>query len=184
MLAGKTLEDIITGWQQELEKHTTAFVDQARLLATWDSSVLSNRHALLDLETELRAVHAGQEALDRQLGMIETHQKEVHDSLASIEAEAERLYASERSLMDADSQSRDRLYGRAQQVASALNAVASELTYSVDKINELASASLGDPNTPMGSVVRVLNNQLQALGQIEGRIQELDRQVEGVKANM
>lgn len=60
---------------QELEKHTTAFVDQARLLATWDSSVLSNRHALLDLEAELRAVHAGQEALDRQLGMIETHQK-------------------------------------------------------------------------------------------------------------
>jgi nuclear pore complex protein Nup62 len=62
--------------------------------------------------------------------------------------------------------------------------VAGELTTSVDRINELASASLGDPNTPMGSVVRVLNNQLQALGQIEGRIQELDRQVEGVKAAM
>lgn len=60
---------------QELEKHTAAFVDQARLLSTWDSAVLSNRHALLGLEAELRAVHAGQEALDRQLGMIETHQK-------------------------------------------------------------------------------------------------------------
>lgn len=36
--------------------------------------------------------------------------------MASIEAEAERLYASERGLMDADSQSRDRLYQRAQQV--------------------------------------------------------------------
>jgi hypothetical protein len=62
-------------WLQELEKHTAAFVEQARLLATWDSAVLSNRHALVDLEAELRAVHAGQEALDRQLGMIETHQK-------------------------------------------------------------------------------------------------------------
>ena len=60
---------------QELEKHTGSFVEQARVLATWDSAVLSNRHALLDLEAELRAVHAGQEALDRQLGMIETHQK-------------------------------------------------------------------------------------------------------------
>lgn len=69
-------------------------------------------------------------------------------------------------------------------MASALNAVAGELSYSVDKINELASASLGDPNTPMGSVVRVLNNQLQALGQIEGRIQELDRQIDGVKTAM
>jgi nuclear pore complex protein Nup62 len=69
-------------------------------------------------------------------------------------------------------------------VATALNSVAGELTYSVDKINELASASLGDPNTPMGSVVRVLNNQLQALGQIEGRIQDLDKQIDGVKAAM
>jgi nuclear pore complex protein Nup62 len=67
------------------------------------------------------------------------------------------------------------------QVASALNVVAGELSYSVDKINELASASLGDPNTPMGSVVRVLNNQLQALGQIEARTAELEKQIEGVK---
>lgn len=59
---------------QELEKHTAAFVEQSKLLATWDSAVLSNRHALLDLEAELRAVHAGQEALHKQLTMIETHQ--------------------------------------------------------------------------------------------------------------
>jgi hypothetical protein len=42
----------------------------------------------------------------------------VHDALSSIEAEAERMYASERGLMDADSQSRDRLYQRAQQVGT------------------------------------------------------------------
>lgn len=66
---------VLCCWLQELERHTAAFVEQARLLATWDSAVLSNRHALLDLEAELRGVHAGQEALDRQLGMIETHQK-------------------------------------------------------------------------------------------------------------
>lgn len=42
--------------------------------------------------------------------------QEVHDSLISVEVEAERLYASERGTMDADSQSRDRLYQRAQAV--------------------------------------------------------------------
>jgi hypothetical protein len=60
---------------QDLEKHTGAFVEQARLLATWDSAVLSNRHALLDLEADIMKVHRGQQALERQLGMIETHQK-------------------------------------------------------------------------------------------------------------
>lgn len=74
-LAGKSLEDIITSWQVELEKHSAAFVSQARVLAAWDGAVLANRHALLAVEAELRAVHAGQEALERQLCMIETHQK-------------------------------------------------------------------------------------------------------------
>ncbi len=37
-------------------------------------------------------------------------------ALKEIEAEAERMYANERTVMDADTQSRDRLYQRAQQV--------------------------------------------------------------------
>ena len=35
---------------------------------------------------------AGQEALDKKVGMLETHQREVHDALAAMEAEAQRLY--------------------------------------------------------------------------------------------
>eukprot|EP00882_Tetradesmus_deserticola_P020053 GHRQ01021608.1.p1 GENE.GHRQ01021608.1~~GHRQ01021608.1.p1 ORF type:complete len:218 (+),score=115.10 GHRQ01021608.1:43-654(+) len=180
-LAGKSLEDIMTGWQQELEKHSVAFVGQARLLAAWDSAVLSNRHALLDVEQELRAVHAGQDALERQLDMVETHQKEVHDSLLSVEAEAERLFTAERALMDGDTLDRDRLYSRAQAVSGSLSVLAMELTRSVDQVNDLAAASLGDPSTPMGSVVRVLNGQLQALGQLEGRIEELNGQLDALK---
>jgi hypothetical protein len=45
--------------------------------------------------------------------------QEVHDSLVSVEAEAERLFTAERALMDADTQDRDRLYGRAQAVSAA-----------------------------------------------------------------
>lgn len=37
-------------------------------------------------------VNKGQEALEKKLGMLETHQKEIHDSLVSIEGEASRLY--------------------------------------------------------------------------------------------
>ena len=34
----------------------------------------------------------GQEALVKKVGMLETHQREIHDALASMEAEATRLY--------------------------------------------------------------------------------------------
>lgn len=67
------------------------------------------------------------------------------------------------------------------QVSGALSSLASELTCSVDQVNELAAASLGDASTPMGSVVRVLNGQLQALGQLEGRVEELNGQLAALK---
>jgi nuclear pore complex protein Nup62 len=67
------------------------------------------------------------------------------------------------------------------QVSGALSVLATELTRSVDHVNDLAAASLGDPSTPMGSVVRVLNGQLQALNQLEGRIEELNGQLEALK---
>lgn len=53
--------------------------------------------------------------------------QEVHEALLSVEAEAERMFANERRLMDADSQERDRLYARAQQVciSAAAQAIAS-----------------------------------------------------------
>jgi nuclear pore complex protein Nup62 len=50
--------------------------------------------------------------------MFSVCMQEVHDSLVSVEAEAERLFASERVLMDADTQDRDRLYSRAQAVSA------------------------------------------------------------------
>lgn len=44
-------------------------------LAAWDRQILSNRHALLEVEGELKGVAAGQEALERKLFLLETHQK-------------------------------------------------------------------------------------------------------------
>ncbi len=49
--------------------------------------------------------------------------QEVHDALLSIEAEAERMFNAERSLMDGDTQERDQLYTRAQKVRLWLVAV-------------------------------------------------------------
>lgn len=47
---------------------------------------------LLEVEAEVREAAQGQDALERKLGLLETHQKEVHDSLVSVEAEAARMY--------------------------------------------------------------------------------------------
>lgn len=44
--------------------------------------------------------------------------------------------------------------------------------------------SLGDQHTPLGKVVRVLNNQLQALMQIDAKTRELNSAADSVAESM
>jgi hypothetical protein len=43
-----------------------------------------------------------------------------------------------------------------------------------------AGAALGDPSSPVGAVVRILNNQMQALAQIESRAGQLGAELERI----
>jgi nuclear pore complex protein Nup62 len=151
-------------------------------LAAWDAAVLQGRRQLLEVEARLRAVHAAQEAAERQLGAVETHQREVHEALASVEAEAERAFASSDArafaAADADAAERDALYGRAQRVSARLASLGAELSEAVEGVNAAAAQALGPADTPVGAVVRILNAQLAALGQLEGRVAELSAGVD------
>ena len=51
-------------------------------------------------------------------------------------------------------------------------------------VNEQVAVSLGDQHTPLGKVVRVLNNQLQALMQIDARTRELNSAADSVANSM
>lgn len=63
-------------WLQKalLPDEATCCVPSAAALAAWDRHILSNRHALFATEEELQRVSAGQQVLERKIGMIETHQ--------------------------------------------------------------------------------------------------------------
>lgn len=181
-IKGRNVEEIINEWNSELEKQAQAFVKHAAALAAWDRHILSNRHSLLEVEGELKSVAAGQETLERKLFLLETHQKEIHDALSSIEGEAERICNSERNLLDAESLERDHLYARAEAVSSSLLLVGGELESAVASINDLNAASIGDSSSPVGAIVRILNNQLQALTQIDNRVNDLATELERITA--
>lgn len=66
------------------------------------------------------------------------------------------------------------------QVSSVLSMLASELSQTVDNVNEVAAASLGNADTPVGAVVRILNGQMQALNHLETRVDELSQEVDGL----
>ena len=85
--------------------------------------------------------------------------------------------------MDDDVKARDRMYERAEEMAGALAAVGDELRDAIADVNSSTEASLGDRDTALGKAVRVLNNQLQALTNIEARTEELERRLRELQAN-
>eukprot|EP00798_Chlamydomonas_sp_ICE-L_P016744 gene16744-23016_t len=70
--------------------------------------------------------------------------------------------------MDVHAAERDKLNSRAEKVSSSLMVLGSELHGVVGSVNELSAVSMGDPSSPVGAIVRILNNQLQALTQESG----------------
>lgn len=108
--------------------------------------------------------------------------QEIHDALASIEGEAERICGAERGLLDGGAQERDRLYARAEAVSSSLLLLGAELQASVAHINDLNAATLGDTSSPVGAIVRILNNQLQALTQVDNRVSDMSAELDRIAA--
>ena len=167
------MDDIINEWTTELERRSRSFIKHAEALAEWDRAILSNRHSLLNLEEDLRRVLSGQDALERRLQMLEAHQKGIHDALSGMESEAERLYGDERPLADDEAVERDVLYERTERVAAVMTRLGEQLVEAIADTNEVTAANLGDGSTPLGKLVRVLNNQLNALMQLESQTEEL-----------
>jgi nuclear pore complex protein Nup62 len=109
--------------------------------------------------------------------MLEAHQKGIHDSLTGMEGEAERLYREERPLADDEAVERDVLYERAEKVTAVLTRLGEQLGEAISDTNEVTAANLGDGSAPLGKLVRVLNNQLNALMQLEAQTEEMSEKL-------
>lgn len=83
----------------------------------------------------------------------------------------------ESPMLDPDARAREGLYERAQQLSATLVRMGGQLKEAIEGANAAASASLGDPAQPTGKLVRILNNQLQALTNLDARADELDARV-------
>jgi hypothetical protein len=54
--------------------------------------------------------------------------------------------------------------------------------YGLQGVNAVAAVSMGDPNQPLGKLIKVLNNQLQALTHLDARTDHLAAKVDAVTA--
>ncbi|KAM7277482.1 hypothetical protein ACFE04_019348 [Oxalis oulophora] len=181
-ITGKTVEEIIKEWNEELQERTNKFRKQANAIAEWDKRILQNRNVLLSLEIEVAKVVESQSHLERQLELIETHQGEVDKALQSMEEEAERIYKDEQGslLNDEAASTRDAMYGQAEFIEREMEHMTEQIKTVIETLNSSQGGDLDASNgmTPLDVVVRILNNQLSSLMWIDEKAEEFSSRIQ------
>ena len=75
---------------------------------------------------------------------------------------------------------RDALYERAEQVSNNLSHMAVELRDCIDNVNSRSAATQADATDPLSKIVRILNNQLQALTHVDESTEQITKKLEEI----
>ncbi len=165
-IGGTNVEEIITSWNAELvrrcivprarrgacgvltracplaqERQTRDFGTHARALAEWDRHIFRNRRTLSALETEIKRVAGAQDALERQLSILEVHQHEINDALEGMEREAEKQYKEDGVRDEEAARERDGLFKLAEDVSKQLVDVGAALRETIQMVRRACRAA-------------------------------------------
>jgi len=186
-IVGKSVEEIIRDWNNELQDRTVKFRKHATAIAEWDKRILQNRNVLIKLEAEVAKVVETQTSLERQLELIETHQREVDNALQGMEEEAERIFQDERALLRGDeaASARDTMYEQAEVVEHELQHMTEQVKSIIQTMNATQGGELqaSDSMTPFDVAVRILDNQLRSLMWIDEKVNEFSGRIQRLPNN-
>ncbi|EMS50822.1 Nuclear pore glycoprotein p62 [Triticum urartu] len=210
-IVGKCVEEIIRDWNNGLQDRTAKFRKHATAISEWDRRILQNRNVLIRLESsgqiytfspigpmpssdglsltraDVAKVVETQTSLERQLELIETHQKEVDKALQSMEEEAERIFQDERVLLREDeaASARDIMYEQGEVVENELQHMTEQVKSIIQTMNSTQGGELEatDNMAPFDVAVRILDNQLRSLMWIDEKANEFSNRIQRLPNN-
>ena len=173
--AGRTVGEIISGWNDALETQTTRFKEFAKQVGDWDKHILAASARQLELSTELRYVQSAQTRAQHELEILEVHQREVHQSLLSMEKSVASMFdargeqaggcaggAGGNTDPHGAASTRKAMYAAAEEISRQLVAMGQQLRETIESLNDSRSRE-ADASNPISAVVAILNNQLSSL---------------------
>lgn len=197
-LKNKTLEEIVTGWKDELEAQVAEFQRQAVIVGQWDRRIVRNGENILALNEKVVQMEAMQTELEQNLSYVSAQQAELEGLLDALEREMEPFVEAatqSRPRQPAD-QERERIYDQSETLQQLATNLATTLGNLVTQVN---SASVSEPEVPskvpakksgdssidadslaanepasVVDIVKVLNSHLDSL-------QWIDQQITGLR---
>ena len=89
----------------------------------------------------------------------------------------------EKHLMNDEDSERDNLYARAEKISAELGIMTLELKSCIDSVNSRAGGQ-GEASDPLSKMVRILNNQLQALSNVDDGSEQVTKRLEQVTGTL
>ncbi|KAI9513181.1 Nsp1-like C-terminal region-domain-containing protein [Russula earlei] len=186
MLKGKSIEEIINRWSNELEAHVREFNKFATEVAVWDRSLIENGNNLAALYSHVLAAEREQNDIDQSLDHIEQQEKELTATVEMYEKQMADILGGQGGTLrtldtgPADTE-RDKNYMLATELHNHLDDLLSSLTQLIESVNSL-SVGQGEGKTvssddPMAQISQVLSNHLESLQWIDAASRELEEKV-------
>ncbi|KAF9075981.1 Nsp1-like C-terminal region-domain-containing protein [Rhodocollybia butyracea] len=188
MLRGKTIEEIVNKWSNDLETHVKEFNKFAAEVSVWDRALIENSNTLAALYSHVLAAEREQAEVDQSLDHIEQQQRDLAATLDAYEKVTEEIFGGQGGSLraldtgPADTE-RDKNYMLATDLQTHLDDLSGSLTQMIDAVNGLSMPS-GNEKTqedPMAQISQILSSHLDSLQWIDGAVREIEGKVSEVE---
>ncbi|KIK65391.1 hypothetical protein GYMLUDRAFT_239927 [Collybiopsis luxurians FD-317 M1] len=188
VLRGKTIEEIVNKWSNELETHVKEFNRFAAEVSMWDRALIENSKSLAILYSHVQAAEREQAEVDQSLDHIEQQQKDLAATLDAYEKVTEEIFGGQGGSLraldtgPADTE-RDKNYMLATDLQTHLDDLSGSLTQMIDAVNGLSMPSSGEKTQedPMTQISQILSSHLDSLQWIDGSVREIESKVTEVE---
>jgi len=191
-LRGKSIEEIVSRWEQDLQINIKEFNRVAQEVSAWDKVLIENGNYIAQLHNQVLAAEASQQLIEQTLSSVEAQQQELSATLEVYEKQAKEildgsggaLRALETGPADA---ARDRNYTLAGELSVNFDDLTKSISQMIDSVNELSVSSgneVSDKGDPLTQIAEVLNEHLASLTWIDGAIGEMESKVSQVKPRL
>ena len=185
-IKNKTVEEILSQWSTDLDRHVSSFLDQSLLLQQWDEQLLANADSISAIQQQAAAIQAKQAAINRAIDVCDSEQKELNAHLAQLEATLDTLPTN--TAAD-DDISRRETYQLAEEVDAHLSSLSSTLGQTIAILNErvggvtgrgevVASGGSDSGVGLMGQLTDILNVHLQSLQWLASQVEAMEQALE------
>lgn len=174
-----TVEQILNKFQQELEKDSLIFVQEARRVSEYDAMLRDSQREINQFTLQAQRCLYQQSEMEQALATVGAFQKEFDSCLNAIESQIDELYQVQSHLapVDADME-RERAYDTAFTIEQRLNSTTSALQHMLQELDESQQKMLpGD----VGKIVKILNQHQSALAELESTGRRMEQDIVAVQ---